>query len=306
MHAEFGTSYHWIPELYRRLKLPVFDGVQEALVFEKTRQEKEDSCKEEEDRIESALEARERIKWSKKHGHDTYGYDSDSVSENELGAVRKMKKQVRERGRKCTSCGSGSHQRSSHSECPFNKACSGTKRSTNSDPVLSDGDEAIAQSSATLSDVCNSDEDIGSDLCTCGAEGRAHRRDCPMSSRKRYPGYAPFSRLDSAESCAVVTNTSTKKTLRMRVGAYVCLHSRSLGKCHLPCRIVKVFGNRCQLYCSKGVLKNSYSATELMPLTGNDSIPLDKWRQAPKVSLQSILAVVKSCDCDVACVLRAY
>ena len=94
-----------------------------------------------------------------------------------------------------------------------------------------------------------------------------------MSSRKRYPGYAPFSRLDNAESCAVITNTSTKKTLRMRVGAYVCLHSRSLGKWHLPCRIVKVFGNRCQLY---------YSATELMPLTGNDSIPLDKWRRAPK------------------------
>ena len=27
MHAKFG---HWIPELYRRMKLPVFDGVQEA------------------------------------------------------------------------------------------------------------------------------------------------------------------------------------------------------------------------------------------------------------------------------------
>ena len=30
MHAKFGISYHWIPELYRRMKLPVFDGVQEA------------------------------------------------------------------------------------------------------------------------------------------------------------------------------------------------------------------------------------------------------------------------------------
>ena len=28
MHAKFG---HWIPDLYRRMKLPVFDGVQEAL-----------------------------------------------------------------------------------------------------------------------------------------------------------------------------------------------------------------------------------------------------------------------------------
>ena len=75
-----------------------------------------------------------------------------------------------------------------------------------------------------------------------------------MSSRKHYPKYAPFPRLNSAENCAVVKATS-KKTLCMKVGAYVCLHSRRLGKCHLPCRIVNVFGNRCQLYCSKGILK---------------------------------------------------
>ena len=31
MHAKFGISYHWIPDLYRRMKLPVFDGVREAL-----------------------------------------------------------------------------------------------------------------------------------------------------------------------------------------------------------------------------------------------------------------------------------
>ena len=31
MHAKFGISYHWIPDLYRRMKLPVFDGVEEAL-----------------------------------------------------------------------------------------------------------------------------------------------------------------------------------------------------------------------------------------------------------------------------------
>ena len=31
MHAKFGISCHWIPDLYRRMKLPVFDGVQEAL-----------------------------------------------------------------------------------------------------------------------------------------------------------------------------------------------------------------------------------------------------------------------------------
>ena len=31
MNAKRGTSYHWIPELYRRMHLPVFEGVVEAL-----------------------------------------------------------------------------------------------------------------------------------------------------------------------------------------------------------------------------------------------------------------------------------
>ena len=31
MHAKYGTKYHWIPEVYRCMGLPVFEGVQEAL-----------------------------------------------------------------------------------------------------------------------------------------------------------------------------------------------------------------------------------------------------------------------------------
>ena len=30
-HAIFGTKYHWIPEVYCHMGLPVFEGVQEAL-----------------------------------------------------------------------------------------------------------------------------------------------------------------------------------------------------------------------------------------------------------------------------------
>ena len=30
MHTKFGPKYHWIPEVYRRMGLPVFEGVQEA------------------------------------------------------------------------------------------------------------------------------------------------------------------------------------------------------------------------------------------------------------------------------------
>ena len=31
MHGRIGIGYHCIPELYHRMKIPVFDGVQEAL-----------------------------------------------------------------------------------------------------------------------------------------------------------------------------------------------------------------------------------------------------------------------------------
>ena len=31
MHPKFGTKHHWIPEVYRRMGLPVFEGVQEVL-----------------------------------------------------------------------------------------------------------------------------------------------------------------------------------------------------------------------------------------------------------------------------------
>ena len=45
----------------------------------------------------------------------------------------------------------------------------------------------------------------------------------------------------------------------MKVGDYVCIHSRSMGDYHVPCRIVGEFAGRYQLYCSKGVLNTSFS-----------------------------------------------
>ena len=88
----------------------------------------------------------------------------------------------------------------------------------------------------------------------------------------------------------------------MKIGDYVCIHCSRLGKCHVPCRIVRDFGSQYQLYCSKGILNTSFSGMELIPLTSCVSIPLDKWRQAPTVTLRSIAsdpAVVEYCDCIV-------
>ena len=81
MHAKLGTSYHWIPELYRRMHLPVFEGVVEALekhsvkrkrelVMAKTTPAKKRRVLSKRKRI---LDGHERKKWSREHGHDTYG-----------------------------------------------------------------------------------------------------------------------------------------------------------------------------------------------------------------------------------------
>ena len=53
--------------------------------------------------------------------------------------------------------------------------------------------------STSADDCCFEDEIISSDMCVCGALGRAHSRDCPMSSRSSLPTkvYSTDSRLQS-------------------------------------------------------------------------------------------------------------
>ena len=89
---------------------------------------------------------------------------------------------------------------------------------------------------------------------------------------------------------------------KMKVGDYVCIHSRNMGDCHVPCRIVGEFAGRYQLYCFKGILNTSFSCTEFISLTGCSPIPLDEWWQAPRVSLRSVThdaALREHCNCCV-------
>ena len=333
MHSKFGTGYHWIPELYRRLKLPVFDGVREAL--EKHSEKRKKALETRKTTLAKkrialkTMEAKARIKWSKNHGPDTYGRDDDS----DLDIVRDGRKQTnrgegKTRGKQeCGACGSTMHKCSSHKDCPFCRG-KGTITHANKDsksihavPVLSESDGEILSSvidSDASSDVQFLDDNSDcSNLCTCGTTGRAHKRDCPMSSRKRYPGRTLFPLHGSAESSAapiaddgvlepavasLEPPPSKKRKPRVKIGDYVCIHSSRLGKCHVPCRIVRDFGSQYQLYCSKGIFNSYFSGTELIPLTSCVSFPLDKWRQAPTVTLRSIAsdpAVVEHCDCIV-------
>ena len=128
MHDKFGTSYHWIPELYRHMKLPVFDGVQEALErYNVQRKRALDEYKTEarkkrtvQLKVQRTKESQRRMEWSKKHGHDTYGHDDDDL---ECASAKVASKGRKEKTLgKCRACGSSTHQRSNHkwSEHPWN------------------------------------------------------------------------------------------------------------------------------------------------------------------------------------------
>ena len=96
--------------------------------------------------------------------------------------------------------------------------------------------------------------------CTYGADGRAHKKDCSMNSRHRYPGRTLFPPPGSDVGTSAMPDggleppggeaaprergkappAKKKKVEKMKVGDYVCIHSGLLGH---PCRIVRDLSN---------------------------------------------------------------
>ena len=169
MHSKRGLEYNWIPELYRRMKLPVFEGVQQALeAYNKRRKAALDIRKDEKHKkrrlqlkIERTRDAQLRKAWSKRHGHDTY-YDQDEIeAELDLPATSKQK-QVSDK--KCKACGSSTHMRSTHRECPFNKR----KGTGVSDPNDAPVEQPLEGTCIPVEhDDCLSDDSLVSDEGAC-------------------------------------------------------------------------------------------------------------------------------------------
>ena len=126
------------------MKLPVFEGMVEALEKHNGRRKRElelaKTTPKKKRRIEKkkrVVEGVERIKWSKEHGHDTYfGGSGDSDVEEMVcdsgDGVNQNKGKGKGSGRgkgkplgkgKCAACGSSTHRRSSHRDCPFHESC---------------------------------------------------------------------------------------------------------------------------------------------------------------------------------------
>ena len=221
-----------------------------------------------------------RSDWTQKHGPDhTYGGDDKSVSDHEeAGNQRKRSKGATRANILCSGCGSSIHKRPTHRDCPFNSAAI----------VDSEGEESsvtAASSSEPESDFVEFEPPTG-DLCTCGSSGRTHKRECPLSLRKRFPRQRALPSSDHVPIEEKTPSPTQDVRPHLKVGDHVCVHSRFMGSSHLPCRIVREFDGCYQLYCAKGVLMNSFCAIELTPLASGSVISLER-RKAPKVSLRS-------------------
>ena len=148
----------------------------------------------------------DHMKWSKAHGCDTYHNGSnveEKVSNSGDGVNCKKEKgsasgKGKPRGEgKCAACGSSTHLRSSRRDFPFNKSRANKEpHSDNSvDELIADSesDEVMSDSvSLESGEGINSSESEVIFSCTCGAEGRAHKRDCPLSSRNHSSGRTLF------------------------------------------------------------------------------------------------------------------
>ena len=91
MYSKHGPSYHWVPELFRRLGLPVFEGLEEQLeMLNRRRKAKLDLKRTEvakrrrvQLKRERVFDSQRREEWSKAHGKDTYGSEDGAESRHQ-------------------------------------------------------------------------------------------------------------------------------------------------------------------------------------------------------------------------------
>ena len=139
-------------------------------------------------------------------------------------------------------CGSSTHKRPTHRDCPFNSAAI----------VDSEGEESSVVAASSGEPESNSLEfepPMGG-LCTCGSSGRTHKREYPLSLRKRFPRQRASPSSDHVPIKEKTPSPTKDVRPHLKVGDHVCVYSRFMGSSHLPCRIVREFDARYQLYCA--------------------------------------------------------
>lgn len=179
IHKKHGLGYHWLPVLFKKMGLPVFSGVEEALKLANTKRMKALEYIKSEEGIKTrkawkfnrrVREKQQRENWNRKKGgnHDYYGTDD-------------IKPEVHDTCR----CGSTSHLKTTHKDCPFNK---GTKKLDRKKVEVDDNSASDDYSDIDESSLYESDSDMDIELmyqqCTC-PNYPAHLKTCYLSGRNQ-------------------------------------------------------------------------------------------------------------------------
>ena len=317
-NSQQGSQYQWKLELFQQLNLPIYDGVRESLERLNRRRKKVldtiMTTEAKKRRVEwkniRAQDAQQRKLWSKQHRDDTYGEEEDPIDEKDLTISSKRANKGKTDKNPCNRCGSTTHSRSTHRDCPYNK------RNTQTEPsdITKTGDantveesihDEISSDSCTdesgkdsdlpeaYCDLLLSDDELDIDMlddaitsgCTYGALNRAHKKSCPKNSSVRY-----------------LTETRRSKPLH-KPGEYVFLHSTHLKDEHrvIEC-LAKPVANLYRLCCETGVLTGVHPESDLTKsLSIQCKIPLDKWRTSERLTVraaQSDPSNLHQCECE--------
>ena len=123
-----GSKYHWLVDLYEKLKLPIlYEGVQSSLEKHNEKRKaaldfiKTEKAKKKRVELKSlrTKQAQDRKLWSKQHGQDTYGANEECVKD--AGELKDKNTKRRAPAKSCKACGSTTHLKSNHKDCPYNK-----------------------------------------------------------------------------------------------------------------------------------------------------------------------------------------
>ena len=177
-----GHSYHWILDLFSRLKLPIFDGMADALKkvneirAKNLSKKKTDEAKEKRTKWKKARaqEQQERKSWSRRQRIE-HNYGSEENSSDEEESLPKVSRTQQKHAKKCK-CGSVEHKTIRHHSCPLNKKRQNLSNHTDEDD--------------NSSDISNNQEEYPDDgkdgaACKCDTSRPSHRRDCPLNPRNR-------------------------------------------------------------------------------------------------------------------------
>ena len=178
MTKKHGLSYHWLLDLFARLKLPQFDGMAEALRkanevrYRNLAKKQTDLAKEKRKEWKKARvqEQEERKLWSRRQViQHAYGSSDDNDSteddDDETSATRSKGKASSSKLSMCK-CGSTQHKYISHRKCPLNKKTR----------------VPVCETTTTATDTECDEREVG--LCTCPSlRGGTHQQSCPLNPR---------------------------------------------------------------------------------------------------------------------------